>query len=454
VLAVVGLVAWAFHAGGGRELLGLTSSTGALEVASLAAPARLAGRPSVAVLPFKNLSDDPNQEYFSDGITEDVITALGRFSNLLVLAKSASFQFKGRNLSPAEIGRLLDARYLLDGSIRRAGDRVRVNAGLTEAATGRHVWSEGYDAELKDIFTVQADIVRRAVGAVAVKLTRFEEERVLAKPPGSLVAYDLVLRGREILSSATHEKNDEARQLFQHAIDLDPKYAAAYVALGGSHYEAVVSGWTEFRDEELDRAETLAQKALALDPATTSAYRLLARVNNYRKRYDLALGQIDRALEINPNDAGSYAYRGNILVFAGKSADAVPWLEGALRFDGANANAAQNLCFAYYFLARYGEAVEGCDRALARNPGRNIQMMTRPVLAAAYSQLGRNQDSASERAIVARLSPFFDAERFAGQFGTQEARDHILEGLRKAGFHCTPPRSHDTSKISGNTTIN
>src|SRR5437870_4445086 len=137
-LAIAGLVAWLFYAGGGRELLGLASSPGAVEVASLAAPVRLAGRLSVAVLPFKNLSDDPNQEYFSDGITEDVITALGRFSNLLVLAKSASFQFKGRNLSPAEVGRLLDARYLLHGSILRAGDHVRVNAGLTEAATALH----------------------------------------------------------------------------------------------------------------------------------------------------------------------------------------------------------------------------------------------------------------------------------------------------------------------------
>jgi class 3 adenylate cyclase/TolB-like protein/Flp pilus assembly protein TadD len=433
-LAIVGLVAWVFHAGGGRELLGFGSTPKPVEVASLAAPALLANRTSVAVLPFKNLSDDPSQEYFSDGITEDIITALGRFSNLLVLAKSASFQFKGRNLSPGEIGRLLDARYLLDGSIRRADARVRVNAGLTEAATGRHVWSEGYDAELKDIFAVQTDIVRRAVGAVAVKLTRFEEERVLAKPTGSLAAYELVLRGREVLANATHEKNDEARELFQHAIDLDPNYAAAYAALGGSHFEAVVSGWTEFRDEELERAETLAQTALALDPATTSAYRLLAAINIYRRRYDLALGQIDRALESNPNDAENYHQRGIVLVWAGRAAEAVTWLEMALRFDRANTNAAQNLCSAYYLLGRYGEAIEACDRALARNPGRNIQMMARPVLAAAYSQLERNQDAAGERAIVARLSPFFDAERFAGQFGAPEARDQMLEGLKKAGF--------------------
>ncbi len=159
-LIVAGLVAWAFHAGAGRELLGLVAAPKTVEVASLATPARLAERPSVAVVPFKNLSDDRNQDYFSDGITEDVITALGRFSNLLVIAKSASFPFKGSNAPPAEIGRLLDARYLLAGSVRRAGDRLRVNAELTEAVTGLHVWSETYDAEVKEIFAVQDDIAR------------------------------------------------------------------------------------------------------------------------------------------------------------------------------------------------------------------------------------------------------------------------------------------------------
>jgi TolB-like protein len=257
------------------------------------------------VVPFKNLSGDASQDFFSDGITEDVITTLGRFSNLLVIAKSASFPFKGSNAAPAEIGRLLDARYLLEGSIRRAGDRVRVNVGLTEAATWHHVWSEAYDAELKDIFTVQDDIARRVVGAAAVRLTRFEQERVLAKPTDNLTAYEFVLRGREFLWHASRDKNDEAAALFQRAVDLDPNYAAAYAALGGSHFQTVVSGWTEFRQEELEQAEMLAQKALALDPTTTSAYRVLARINMFRKQYDLALGQIDRALEVNPSDADS-----------------------------------------------------------------------------------------------------------------------------------------------------
>jgi class 3 adenylate cyclase/TolB-like protein/Flp pilus assembly protein TadD len=433
-LVAAGLIAWTFYAGAGRELFGFGAAPKPVEVGTLAAPARLAGRPSVAVLPFKNLSGDASQDFFNDGVTEDVISALGRFSNLLVAAKSASFQFKGRSLAPAEIGRLVDARYLLEGSIRRAGDRIRVNVELTEAATGLHVWSETYDAEVRDIFAVQEDIAGRVVGGAAVKLTRFERERVLAKPTNSLAAYEYVLHGREFLSHPTRDQNDEAQKMFQRAIDLDPSYAAAYAALGEAYYETVVSGWTEFREEEIERAESLAQKALTLDPATTSAYRLLSSTNMYRRRYDLALGQIDRALEINPSDAESYFQRGNILVWAGRAAEAMPWLEGSLRFDRAHTLTSQDLCVAYYFLSRYGEAIEAGDRTLARSSGRSVQMTTRPFVAAAYAQLGRNQNADSERAILARLWPFFDARTFAAQFGTQEARDHILEGLKKAGF--------------------
>jgi len=433
-LVVAGLVGWLLHAGGGWELPGLGAVPKPAEVASLTAPARLAGRPSIAVLPFENLSGDAGQDFFSDGIAEEVITALGRFSNLLVVAKPASFQFKGQNLAPAEIGRQLNARYLLGGSVRRAGERVRVNAELSEAATGRNVWSQAYDAEVKDIFGVQEDIARQVVGAAAVKLTRFERDRVLAKPTESLAAYEAVLRGREFTSHATRESNDEAQDMFQRAIDLDPSYAAAYAELGLSIREAVASGWTEFVADDLGRAETLAQKALSLDPASTAAYRLLAEINLARGRFDLALGQTEHVLEINPSDSESFTTRGNILLWSGRAADALPWLEGALRFDRANARTAHLLGIAYYFLARYGEALETMDRGLAGSLGRNLQLMGRTILAATYAQLGRHQDADRERALVMRMAPFLNAERFAAQFGTQEARNHMLDGLKKAGF--------------------
>jgi adenylate cyclase len=433
-IVAAGLSVWALHADVGRHLFGFGSVAKPVEVATLASAARLEARPTVAVLPFKNLSGDAAHDFFCDGITEDVIAALGRFSNLLVISKSSSFPFKDSKSAPAEIGRLLNARYLLDGSIRRSGNRVRVGVQLTEATSGRLLWSETYNAEIDSIFAVQDTIAKSVVGAAAVELTRFERERALAKPTSNLAAYEYVLRGRGVVLHDTRDSNDEASELFQRAIDLDPTYADAYAALGFSYYEAVVSGWSEFRPEDLERAEALAKKALALDPATTRAYQVLGVINLFRKRYDLALAQIDRALEFNPSDADNYAYRGSILVFAGRAAEALPWLEGALRFDRANGYAAATLCMAYYFLRRYTEAVDACDRGLSQKLGRNTQMMTRPTLAAVYAALDRPQDAMRERAIVARLWQFLDARTFATQFGTEEAQNFMLEGLKKAGF--------------------
>ena len=433
-IVAAGLSGWALHADVGRDLFGSGSVAKPAEVATLASPARLEARPSVAVLPFKNLSGDAAHDFFSDGITEDVIAALGRFSNLLVISKSSSFPFKDTKSTPAEIGRALNARYLLDGSIRRSGNRVRVGVQLIEATTGRLVWSETYNAEIDDIFAVQDTISKRVVGAAAVELTRFERERALAKPTSNLAAYEYVLRGRDVMSHDSRDSNDEAIDLFQRAIDLDPTYADAYAALGFAHFEAVVSGWSEFRADDLERAEALAKKALTLDPATIRAYHVLSQVYFFRKRYDLALAQIDRALEFNPSDADNYTYRGNTLVWAGRAAEALPWLEGALRFDRANGFAATRLCMAYYFLRRYTEAVDACDRGLSQKLGRNTQLVTRAVLAAVYAALDRPQDAMRERAILARLWPFLDARTFATQFGTEEAQNFMLEGMKKAGF--------------------
>ena len=431
-VAVAGFSVWALNPHVGRLQFGLGSVAKPVEVATLASAARLEARPSVAVLPFKNLSGDASNDFFSDGITEDIIAALARFSNLLVISKSSSFPYRNSNVAPTELGRLLNARYLLDGSVRRLGDRVRVGVQLTAATTGQVVWSETYKAEIDGIFAVQETIAKSVVGAAAVELTRFERERARAKPTSNLVAYEYVLRGRG--AHETRESNDEASELFQRAIDLDPNYAEAYAALGGSYYEAVISGWSEFRTQDLERAEALAQKALALDPATTRAHELLSTINLYRKRYDLALAQIDRALEFNPSDADNYVTRGSILMWAGRAAEALPWLEGALRFDKANSVAATRLCMAYYFVHRYTEAIDACDRGLSHNPGRNTQMLTHPFLAAIYAALNRQQDAKRERGIVARMWPLLDARTFASQFGTEEARNHMLEGLKQAGF--------------------
>jgi len=326
-------------------------------------------------------------------------------------------------------------RYLVDGSVRRAGDRLRITVKLTEAATGIHLWSDTYNAELKDIFAVQDQITERIVGLTAVNLTRLERERVSRKPTANLAAYEYVLRGHADLTNPTRSANHEAQTLFQSAIELDPNYAAAYAALGFAHHEAVVSGWTEFPDDEIARAEALAKKAQALDPATIRAYLLLANIGLYRRDYDRALAQVDHALAINPSDVECYQMRGNILQWSGKAAESVPWLEGAVRLGGANTTLLMNLGISKYLLGQHGEAIDVLDRALANNPGRMHRLMVHPVRAAAYARLGKQQDAERERGVIARLAPFFDAERFAAQLGTKEARDDMLAGLKAAGLH-------------------
>ena len=406
----------------------------AAPVASLADPTRMALRTSVAVLPFKNLSPDASQDFLSDGITEDIINALGRFSNLLVASKSASFQLKGRNVSPEEAGRTLDVRYLVDGSIRRAGDRLRITVELTEAATGFHLWSDHYDIELKEIFGVQDEITERIVGLTATHITRVERERVLRKPTANLVAYEYVLRGRVGLAHPTRAANDEARAQFERAIELDRNYAEAYAALGLTHYEAVVSGWTEFPDDELKAAATFAQQALTLDPATSSAYQLLAFIDVFRGDYERASAQIDRALALNPSDAETYRVRSYVLLWSGDATEGARWSEAALRLDPTNQRAAMTLGIAKYFLGDYPAALTALDRSLARDPSRTVLLNSHPALAAVFARMGKQQDAERERQIIARISPFFDPERFAAQFGTEDARREMLTGLKAAGF--------------------
>jgi adenylate cyclase len=404
-------------------------------VAASSIPARLAGRTSVAVLPFKDLSDVAGQtSSFAEGLTEGIGNALGRFSTLEVIGKSATAALQSRTLALEEIGRALGVRYIVEGSIRRAGDRLRVNAELTEAPTGRQIWSDVYDAPAKDPLAAQDDVSQRVVGTVAATLTRVEHERVLRKPIEDLDPYEYILRARADFTGHTREKNDEARTLARQAVQLDPDFAEGYSALGWAYYEAAASGWSEFPKDDIDRARTLAQKAAGLDPTLTSAYDLLANLFLYEGEYERALAQADRAIAINPNDAENSVRRGSILIYAGRPLEAISWLEASLRLDSANVPASGSLGVAKYFLAQYGDAIAALDRAVARDPGRVNQLTAHPLLAACYARLGRMQEAARERAIVARLSPFFDAERFASQFGTQQAHDDVLAGLKAAGF--------------------
>jgi adenylate cyclase len=389
-------------------------------------------RPSIAVLPFANQSGDAADNYFSEGITGDIVNALGRFPTLTVKAVGLAAPLKDK-VAPAEVARSLGVRYLVEGSVRRAADRVRVSTRLTDAQQGTVLWSEQFEKQLKDIFDVQDAITLRVAGTLAANLTRLEQQRALAKRPDNLDAYDLVLRGRAALLRLSRSENRNARQLFEQALRLDPDYAAAYAWLGEAYNDMAGFGWTEFPADMLGRAEEVARKALSLDPENLAAYRVLSRMHSAALQYELALVEIDRAIALNPSDSESHAARGNALLWVGRIDEAIVALETAFSLNSnLPADDAFHLGLAYYLSRRLEDAVRFLEREALRNPD---YIYTSVVLAAAYGQLGRAADAQRVAEAVRRQLPIFDARTFGSRLQNRAHHEYVTEGLAKAGLN-------------------
>jgi adenylate cyclase len=387
--------------------------------------------PAIAVLPFESLGGEA-EGYFSQGITEDIITALGRHRSLGVMALNATLPYKGKAATPAEVGRALGVRYLLEGSVRRAGDRVRVAARLTDADRGMLLWSEQFDEESEDVFDIQDAIVGNIAGMLIANLTRVEQQRAFAKPTTNLDAYDLVLRGRERLTYASRSHNREARELFEQAIELDPDYAEAYAWLARAHYLMATDGWTEFPARALQRAEQLAQEALAKNPGTIEAHRVLARVHSIQFQLDRAITEIDEAVALNPSDAEAHGDRGVILLWASRPQEAIAALDAAFAY---NPNLRGDYIFAhglaFYTLRQYSDAIRVLERGAARFPR---YIFIPAVLVAAYGQLGRTEEARRNVEKVELLQPLFDPMTFGSRFRDPAHYEHLAEGLQKGGF--------------------
>lgn len=415
--------------------LGLALYTGYLP-SPMGGPAQVASpavrQASIAVLPFENLSGDAAQDYFADGITEDMTLALGRFSDLSVVAPKAARQYKGKALQVGQLGIELGVRYVLQGSVRRDGERVRVTATLSDANTGVQLWSDRYDGEVKDVFAVQDDITHKVVGALAIKLLDIERQRSLAKPPENLQAYDYLQRGREFLRRDTRADTRMARRLFEQAIALDPSYASAYVELAATRLLTATAGWTELTAETLSEAERLAQKALELDSSNAGAHAVLAEIYLGRQQYDLARAENEEAITLNPNDAASYATRGAVLSYSGEPEEAVRSFEIAMQLDpSAAVIRPYSIGWAYYLVQRYDDAVRWSEMGIRLNPA---DYFTHACLAAAYAQLDRMPDAGRAASATLRAWPFFHVETFVSQYKRESDRALISEGLRKAGL--------------------
>jgi adenylate cyclase len=362
----------------------------------------LPDKPSVAVLPFANLSQDPKQEYFSDGVTEDLITGLSKVSGLFVIARNSAFTYKGKPVKIRDVGRDLGVRYVLEGGVQRAGSRVRITAQLVDATTGYHLWGERYDRELNDIFAVQDEVTQQIVRAMAVKLTETEKVRISRAPTGVLEAYDLVLRGHEERKQTTREGNAEARRLFVKALDLDPGYASAYAGLSWTHLQSWQFLWSTDR-ASLERARELGERAIALDNTLADAYHLLGQIYLWQKEHDRAIAQAERAIALAPNDADGYETLAEILGWSGRAEESVRIIRHAMRLNPRYPFFyLWTLGHAYYLLERRQEALDAFGRIVQLNPNFVPAHAYRAVL---LSELGRMKEAREAWDKASHLSP-------------------------------------------------
>jgi adenylate cyclase len=392
----------------------------------------LPDKPSIAVLPFTNMSDDSEQEYFSDGITEDLITDLSKISGLFVIARNSVFIYKGKAVKIAEVGRALGVRYVLEGSVRKANGRVRITAQLADATTERHLWAERYDRDLKDIFSLQDEVAQKIVAALAVKLTEDEEKRLVRKYTDNMEAYDSFLQGLGYKNRYTKEANVQARQLYERAIDLDPEFALAYALLGLTHLHEWQLGWSQ-DPRSLEQAFELVQRAIALDDSLPLGHRFLGEVYLWKKQHEQSIAELEKAIALNPNDADGLAMLGSTLNWTGRPEEAIGLVKKAMRLNPMYPVwYLWNLGHAYFLTGRCEVAIETFKRVLDRNPG---FLPAHVYLTVSYIELGRQEEARAEAAEVMKLSPQTSTGAWKQRlpYEDQAVLERLFDGLRKAG---------------------
>jgi TolB-like protein/Flp pilus assembly protein TadD len=335
-----------------------------------AAPAALPlpDKPSLIVLPLQNMSKDPDQEYFSDGLTEVLTADLSRISNLFVIARNTAFTYKGKATNVQEVGKELGVRYVLEGSVQKAEDQVRIVVQLVDTTTGSHIWSQRYDRPLKDIFALQDEIVQKIVTTLKLQLTLQEQGYMVRKHTDNLEAYDAFLRGQEYSWRFTKEANAQARQMFEKAIELDPQYAEAYVWLGRSYWLEWNIRWSA-EPQTLERALASARQAVALDDSLPGAHSGLSIVYGQKQQFDQAVAEGERAIALDPNNADSYANQAQVLSWAGRPEEALRAVEQAMRLNPRYPPwYLFELGLAYRFTGRYAEAIATLKEGISRSP--------------------------------------------------------------------------------------
>jgi len=425
VMVAVGLVSWNIYLHQSKKI----------EPASLEKMAySLPDKPSIAVLPFLNMSEDKEQEFFSDGITEEIITALSKVEKLFVIARNSTFTYKGKPVKVQQVAEELGVRYVLEGSVRKAGERVRITAQLIDALAGHHLWAERYDRDLKDIFALQDEITKKIITALQVKLTEGEQAGIHARGTDNLEAYLKVLQARDLARHQNIEDNLKARQILKEALELDPHYAPAYRWLSGTHFMDVWLGSTKSPRDSLKRAIELSKKGLSIDNSLGDAHGLLGSIYVITKQYEKGMPELEKAVDFNPNNADAHAHLAMGLLFIDKPEEGILISKKAIRLNPiAPSWYLHNLAAIYRNIRNYKEALVWAEKAVKQEPENNL---SRLVLCSIYSLTGRMEDARYEANEALKLNPKFSLKRFEKilPYKNLEAKNRYIEALSKAGL--------------------
>ncbi len=394
----------------------------------------LPDKPSIAVLPFDNLSGDASQEYFVDGLAEQIISTLSKISSLFVVARNSTFTYKGKPVKVKEVSEELGVRNVLKGSVQKSGNRVRITAQLVDAVKGNHLWSETYDRDLKDIFALQDDITKKILIALQVKLTRGEQARVWAKGTDNLEAYLKYLQARDNALQANIESNALAQQMAEEAISLDPEYANAYVTLGRTHFFEVFLGSSKSPKDSIAKAIELTKKALALDDSSADAHSLLGVLYTAIRQHDKGVAEAERAVVVDPNYATAHQRLGWVLRFAGRPEEAISAIKKAIRLNPFPPGIYyHNLTLAFLYAGQCEKATAACEKALHRETDNLFAHISATV---AYSMCGMEEEARDTAAGVLRINPKFTTKYYAKKlpYKNQTDTDRYIAALRKAGL--------------------
>ena len=416
-----------------RDVSPLSSSVQKALPPAEAPATSLPNKPSLAVLPFTNMSGDPEQDYFSDGLTEDLITDLSRLSGLFVLARNSAFRYKGQAVNIKEVSQQHRVRYVVEGSIRRTDERVRINAQLIDATTEYHLWAERYDRPVQDIFALQDEIVQKIVETLGLQLSLWEQGIVERRSTENLEAYDTFLQGIAAHLRFEKKANEKARQLLERAIALDPEYATAYAWLAYTYWMEWVMHWNQ-DPRVLDRATDIAQQAILLDDTLPVAHRAMCFIHLWKKQHDQAITEGAEAIALDPNYAEGYTMLSVALSLSGRAKEAIELAQKALQLSPHNAfYYYSNLGTAYFNADRYDEATAAYQKSLTLNP---YNLDAHIHLAIIYGQQGRQEEARAAAAEVLQVSPQFSLETSRQKYPLKdEARhDHMIAVLRQAGL--------------------